>query len=73
MAKQVKVSKTSDRITTRSPKTNLIFAVILGLLFLVLFQGSPQGAVVYAIGAFMFFNTVDYCILYYRLNKKEIK
>lgn len=78
MAKQIKVDPKKDskkqptapKVTTRSPRTNLIFAALLGLVFLTLFQGSPQGAFIYAVGAFLFFNTVDYCILYYRLNKK---
>lgn len=69
MAKQVKIDKNTEKITTRSPKTNLIFALILGLLYLVLL-GGLNGAIIYAIGAFMFFNTVDYLILYYKLNKK---
>lgn len=79
MAKQVKVESkkrtvidAEGRLKTRSPLTNLIFAVILGLIYLVVFNGG-QGALLYAIGAFLFFNTVDYCILYYRMNKKEIK
>ena len=85
MAKQVKVERKKepakvvqpDRgvVMTRSPKTNLIFAAVLGLIYLVLFKQSPQQSLLYAGGAFLFFNTVDYFILYYRMNKnsKEIK
>lgn len=76
MAKQVKLEKNPEsRITTRSPKTNLAFAAILGLIYLVVFNQNGGQALIYAIGAFLFFNTVDYCILYYRMNKnsKEIK
>lgn len=69
MAKQVKVEDKKHKISTRSPRSNLILALALGLIYLVLF-GGPQGAILYAIGAFMFFNTVDYLILYYKLNKK---
>lgn len=61
------------RIASRSPKTNLIFAALLGLLYIALFNQNVAGAAIYAIGAFMFFCTVDYCILYYRMNKREIK
>lgn len=83
MAKQIKVdpkaaAKTDNqpdkgRLTTRSPLTNLVFAAILGLIYLVAFNQSPGNSLVYAIGAFLFFNTIDYCILYYRMNKKETK
>lgn len=79
MAKQIKVdskkkaeSAKPERLVTRSPLTNLFFAVLLGLVYLFVFDGG-QGALLYAVGAFLFFNTVDYCILYYRLNKKENK
>lgn len=82
VAKQVKVerkkesSKTAqpqrDILNTRSPKTNLIFAAALGLIYLTLFNQSPQQSLLYAVGAFLFFNTVDYCILYYRI-KKNLK
>ena len=82
MAKQVKVDRKKEPVkksqpergvlTTRSPKTNLVIAVILGFIYLTLFNQSPQQALLYGIGAFLFFNTIDYCILYYRL-KKETK
>jgi hypothetical protein len=83
VAKQVKVdskkakpAKQQDgRLTTRSPMTNLVFAGILGLIYIVVFNQNGAQALLYAIGAFLFFNTVDYCILYYRMNKnsKETK
>lgn len=83
MAKQVKVDNTktkpertdiiSDqgRLTTRSPVTNLFFAGILGLVYLAVFNQSFQHSLVYAIGAFLLFNTIDYCFLYYRMNKRS--
>ncbi|MGI9027717.1 MAG: hypothetical protein ACR2FM_02645 [Candidatus Saccharimonadales bacterium] len=84
MAKQVKIEtkkKSSDPVAdktanqallaSRSPKTNLVFAVILGLIYLTIFNQSGQQALLYAIGAFLFFNTVDYFILYYRINKRS--
>ncbi len=82
MAKQVKVDRTDkskstktvhpseSRIVTRSPKINFYFAVALGLIYLLLFDQNATGALIYGAGAFLFFNTVDYCILYYRLKKK---
>lgn len=83
MAKQVKVdnskkaaepinaSETQGRLVARSPLTNLFFAAILGLIYLAAFGQSPQQAFIYGAGAFLFFNTVDYCILYYRMNKRS--
>ena len=77
VAKQVKVQHNKDeaRLVTRSPKTNLVFAAILGLIYLTIFNQSAGQALLYAIGAFLFFNTVDYIILYYRMrkNSKEAK
>jgi hypothetical protein len=72
VAKQVKVDNKKDgRLVTRSPFTNLIFAAILGLIYVAVLNQSPAQAIVYAIGAFLFFNTVDYFILYYRLRKLD--
>lgn len=83
MAKQVKIDnakkvKSSTKavperasLTTRSPKTNLFFAAILGLIYLTVFGQSAQHALLYAIAAFLFFNTVDYFILYNRLKKEN--
>lgn len=86
MAKQVKVdnskksSKTDEpietaethgRLVARSPLTNLFFAAVLGLIYLAVFKQSPQQALLYGGGAFLFFNTVDYIILYYRMNKRS--
>lgn len=73
MAKQVKVDRSSEqrRLATRSPFTNLLFAAILGLIYMTVFSQSPQSSLVYATGAFLFFNTVDYCVLYYRMNKED--
>lgn len=79
VAKQVKVEKQKEsRLVARSPLTNLIFAAILGLIYVAVLNQSAVQAIVYAIGAFLFFNTIDYFILYYRLKKldknpKEIK
>lgn len=81
MAKQVKVDNSKKakneidspeyhgRLVARSPVTNLFFAAILGLFYLLAFNQSAGQALIYAIGAFLFFNTVDYIILYYRINK----
>lgn len=79
MAKQVKVEPKKSKakairpeqglLMTRSPKTNFIFAAALGLIYLGLFDQTPGQALIYGIGAFLFFNTVDYFILYRRINK----
>lgn len=77
MAKQVKVDSKKTKaaspeqglLMTRSPKTNFIFAAALGLIYLVIFNQSAAQALIYGIAAFLFFNTVDYLILYRRLNK----
>jgi hypothetical protein len=72
VAKQVKVdNKKNDRLVARSPLTNLIFAAILGLIYVTVLNQSAAQAIVYAIGAFLFFNTIDYFILYYRLKKLD--
>lgn len=83
MAKQVKVDSTKtkagrteeingqERLTTRSPITNLFFAAILGVIYLAVFNQTPQHSLFYAIGAFLLFNTIDYCFLYYRMNKRS--
>lgn len=72
MAKQVKVdNQKENRLVARSPLTNLIFAAILGLIYVALLNQSPAQAIVYAVGAFLFFNSIDYFILYYRLKKMD--
>jgi hypothetical protein len=72
VAKQVKVNNQKEnRLVARSPLTNLIFAAILGLIYVAVLNQSPAQAVVYAIGAFLFFNSIDYFILYYRLKKMD--
>lgn len=72
MAKQVKVNDKKDgRLVARSPLTNLIFAAILGLIYVVVLNQNLAQATIYAIGAFLFFNTIDYFILYYRLKKLD--
>jgi hypothetical protein len=83
MAKQVKVDNkktqteainaagTSKRVASRSPLTNLYIAVILFVVYLAIANQGLQKSLIYSIGAFMFFNTVDYCILYYRMNKRS--
>lgn len=80
VAKQVKVehkkatpkppTEGQSKLTARSPKTNLFYAAILGLVYVTLFKQTPQQSLLYAGGAFLFFCTVDYCFLYYRLNKE---
>ncbi len=83
MAKQVKIDNTKKvsgsaktvperpLLTTRSPKTNLFIAAILGLIYLTVFNLSVQHTLLYATGAFLFFNTVDYFILYNRIKKEN--
>lgn len=79
MAKQIKANRkdtgvaeeVQPKLVARSPMVNLAFAVALALIFLAFFGPSVPQAVVYGIGAFLFFNTVDYIILYYRMKKQE--
>lgn len=63
---------TSERklLEPRAPKTNLIWALIV-TLGLFLFTSDGSYAVSAGIFAFLFFNTVDYIIFYYRYKKGE--
>lgn len=67
----IEVAETQGRLVARSPLTNLFFAAILGILYLAVFDRTPGQSLIYAGIAFLFFNTVDYCILYYRMNKRS--
>lgn len=55
----------------RSPKTNLIWALIISA-FLVLLTGDVGYALSGGIFGFLFFNTVDYMIFYYRYKKGDL-
>lgn len=55
----------------RSPKTNLVWALIISLA-LFLFTSDTRYALSAGIFAFLFFNTVDYMIFYYRYKKGDL-
>ncbi len=59
------------RIATRSPITNLYIAGILFVIYMAIADQGLERSLLYSVAAFMFFNTVDYCILYYRMKKER--
>jgi hypothetical protein len=71
MTEKTKVQSTKDIRTTRSPISNLIVGLVAAIAYFVLFNQSFVQALGYGLALFMLFNTIDYCILYYRMNKKE--
>lgn len=69
----IKSSVTRDQRSTRSPFKNLIIGIIAGFVYALLFGASFLMALGYGLALFMLFNTIDYCFLYYRLNKEKEK
>lgn len=70
-ATNVKSVKTEEKRSTRSPISNLIVGIVAGIAYALLFGATFYQALAYGLALFMLFNTIDYCILYYRMNKKE--
>lgn len=72
--KRVKVEKSDKERKLReprSPKTNLVWALIISAA-LVLITSDTRYALSAGIFAFLFFNTVDYMIFYYRYKKGDL-
>lgn len=73
-AKKITIEKTAAERKLReprSPKTNLVWALIISAV-LVLITSDTRYALSAGIFAFLFFNTIDYMIFYYRYKKGDL-
>lgn len=72
--KKAVIKKTDNerpRRELRSPKTNLIWSVVIALA-LFLLTSDQRYALSAGIFAFLFFNTFDYMVFYHRYKKGEL-